>query len=440
MTRSQPKKWTRWKAGGALLILAVLGSIVVSPPTSEALAGNNMMSGAQARTCMGQPATWVGTGNDDVYWGTPGDDVIVAGAGNDQISGGGGHDLICGGDGNDILRGNGGIDTIYGGNGDDRIEGGRSIDVLHGERGNDVVDGNEGPDLLRGGPGNDLLRGGSENDDLHGGSGYDRLFAGPGHNFCTAGNELARCERKAATHDFLHRQWTPTDQSSFAQVAWLRHELAKDNVGGPYTGQIGDAMFNRLSGIICQRSCISVRHNRSNNAVTIDYQHNVSNVIAPNGHIRYVPPPPRNIQVPVKPPVQVRDLSRASNDALDELTLAEWERDETLEGARYRQGKFNEAAKRVNNPWLSEQRELKNYLEQAWRYEQSVQNAVDAQARYDAAVQVANDEHKASGGEGNPYGDGTNNGGSGNGGISGGGSGGSNGGGISWPVSCGTCP
>src|SRR2546430_8345673 len=61
-------------------------------------------------TCLGEPATKIGTPGDDTITATDDDDVIVGLGGNDTIAGGGGFDLICGGDGNDsILHASGGL-------------------------------------------------------------------------------------------------------------------------------------------------------------------------------------------------------------------------------------------------------------------------------------------------------------------------------------------
>src|SRR6266540_1577596 len=56
-------------------------------------------------TCLGHPATLVGTGRHDTLVGTRGPDVIVGLGGNDRIRGGGGRDLICGGAGSDVVFG-----------------------------------------------------------------------------------------------------------------------------------------------------------------------------------------------------------------------------------------------------------------------------------------------------------------------------------------------
>ncbi len=126
-------------------------------------------------TCVGTPATIVGTAGNDVINGTAGNDVIVAGAGNDTINGGGGNDMICGDAGNDRILGGTGDDQVWGGSGADVISGGDGNDLLignpgfgsnddsgdaiYGEAGNDTLDGWFGNDTLSGGPGNDSIGG-----------------------------------------------------------------------------------------------------------------------------------------------------------------------------------------------------------------------------------------------------------------------------------------
>jgi Ca2+-binding RTX toxin-like protein len=86
-------------------------------------------------TCLGMPATIIGTPENDILRGTPGDDVIVGLAGNDVIDGRGGDDRICGGNGNDVIQA---------GEGSDRVDGGAGNDVINavdGVRGNDTVNG-----------------------------------------------------------------------------------------------------------------------------------------------------------------------------------------------------------------------------------------------------------------------------------------------------------
>ncbi|HEX3733752.1 MAG TPA: Ig-like domain-containing protein, partial [Solirubrobacterales bacterium] len=127
-------------------------------PAAFAIAGSGKHASASTsgETCLGVPATIVGTPGDDRLRGTPHDDSIVGLGGNDRIIGGGGHDVICGGPGDDLITTGKGPDEIAGGPGDDR---------LYARR---------GPDLLYGGPGNDLLNGGPGKDGCRGGGGEDR--------------------------------------------------------------------------------------------------------------------------------------------------------------------------------------------------------------------------------------------------------------------------
>jgi hypothetical protein len=121
------------------------------------------------RTCLGLPATILGTRNSDHLHGTAGDDVIFTGTGDDRVHAGAGDDVVCGGGGSDSLYGHGGNDTIHdlvisdgmthsgyleGGLGDDHLVGrGPSISV-YGNRGSDVIVG----EMLFGARGADTLR------------------------------------------------------------------------------------------------------------------------------------------------------------------------------------------------------------------------------------------------------------------------------------------
>lgn len=99
---------------------------------------------AAPASCLGRPATIVGTTADDQLRGTSGPDVIVGGLGNDRIEGFDGADVICGNEGGD---------TMFGGAGADRIEGGPAGMSY----GSDYV-----PNRLRGGPGADELDPGTD--------------------------------------------------------------------------------------------------------------------------------------------------------------------------------------------------------------------------------------------------------------------------------------
>jgi hypothetical protein len=90
-------------------------------------------------TCLGEPATQVGTTAADTLTGTAGPDVIVGKDGNDTIHGLGGNDRLCAG---------AGADRVFGGPGRDRIQGGRGTDRLVGNGGDDAFDGGRGFDTV----------------------------------------------------------------------------------------------------------------------------------------------------------------------------------------------------------------------------------------------------------------------------------------------------
>ena len=135
--------------------------------------------GPIAPMCLGQPATILGGGGDNVLVGTAGTDVIVALGGADEIRGLVGPDLICGGGGKDVIYGNAGEDRARGDDGADIIRGGPGADRLKGKVGPDTLSGAGGPDRLFGEPGNDRVRGQAGADRLSGGPGSDTAsFAG----------------------------------------------------------------------------------------------------------------------------------------------------------------------------------------------------------------------------------------------------------------------
>jgi hypothetical protein len=127
------------------VIVTVAGLTAGSPGTAT----------AAVPTCMGKPATIVGTANDDVIRGTKRADVIVAKRGNDTIVARGGDDLICAGAGADIVRAGGGRDNVSGGTGADVLVGAAGPDLLRGQAGNDVITGGDGDDAIDGGLGFD---------------------------------------------------------------------------------------------------------------------------------------------------------------------------------------------------------------------------------------------------------------------------------------------
>jgi Ca2+-binding RTX toxin-like protein len=133
-------------------------------------------------TCMGMPATIVGTDQNDVLNGTSGADAIVGLRGNDVINGLGGNDIICSGLGLDSINGGDGDDKLLGGNENDLIDGAAGIDLIWGGTGWDRLIGGMGNDTIRGGIGNDRLFGGDGDDSLFGQEGLDRLDGGAGQN------------------------------------------------------------------------------------------------------------------------------------------------------------------------------------------------------------------------------------------------------------------
>lgn len=140
-------------------------------------------------TCIGQPATIVGTDGDDVLKGTTGPDVVSLGDGNDRFNDKGGDDIVCGGPGADYLWGSDGDDRLYGEAGADTIYGVLGDDLLDGGLDNDELWDDSVPFPLRGGDGADDLLGGDGNDQLHlsGGDGKghgkaDTADGGPGND------------------------------------------------------------------------------------------------------------------------------------------------------------------------------------------------------------------------------------------------------------------
>jgi|GEM_PF-1722553 len=109
------------------------------------------------QSCLGLPATIVGTAADETLTGTGGDDVIYAGGGIDVIDGLGGNDRLCGA---------GGADQILSGDGNDRLSGGAGGDTVTDQSGTDLLQGNSNADTLNAGDGQggDTVNGGLEPD------------------------------------------------------------------------------------------------------------------------------------------------------------------------------------------------------------------------------------------------------------------------------------
>lgn len=109
-------------------------------------------------TCLGAPATIIGSDRSERLVGTKGDDVIFAGAGSDYVLGKGGNDRICGATGADHLDAGTGAGRVNGGPGTDYIVGGSRVDTLDGGEGDDVFFTRSGlGGTIEGGRGSDLL-------------------------------------------------------------------------------------------------------------------------------------------------------------------------------------------------------------------------------------------------------------------------------------------
>src|SRR2546430_753549 len=117
-----------------------------------------LVIGASASTswpsCLGEPATIVGTDGNDTINGTSGNDTIAGLGGGDYLGGGTGDDKIDGGTGRDwvdyydapagvhvsLAKG-----TASGGAGADTF---RSIELVYGSKHSDVLVGSPGTDRL----------------------------------------------------------------------------------------------------------------------------------------------------------------------------------------------------------------------------------------------------------------------------------------------------
>jgi Ca2+-binding RTX toxin-like protein len=145
--------------GGPPLDQRGLPRTLDSPDLANALTGDGTDIGAVERpalppaprpasppppTCLGRPATTVGTNGADRIKGTAKADVIVGLGGKDKIWGLKGNDRICGG---------GGRDDVFGGPGNDTLAGEKGPDRLWGGPGKDQLSGGPGKDALKGGPG-----------------------------------------------------------------------------------------------------------------------------------------------------------------------------------------------------------------------------------------------------------------------------------------------
>ena len=169
-------------------------------------------------TCLGEPATIVGTEENDLLHGTTGSDVMVGLGDLDHVYGRAEDsslpdegDLICGGAGIDRVAGYGGNDVVAGNASNDAVTGDEGADRLAGGAGDDQVYGGAGHDWSRGGPDNDRIVDTSTGaDQLYGDGGNDSIDAanrqtvhkpdfidgGDGRDTCTVNeeDEVVSCE------------------------------------------------------------------------------------------------------------------------------------------------------------------------------------------------------------------------------------------------------
>ena len=186
------------------------GRVLAVPVIVCLLAISTPVHARDVTTCQGQPASIIGTHEDEAREGTRGSDVVTMRGGRDQFWGFGGADLICGGSGNDHLLPGGGVDSVYAGPGRDVVVSDirSAADRFYGGTGADNLSGASGNEVMHGGDGADTLRAGRGADELHGWSGDDLLKAalndgvadyvegGPGHDVCQvrAEDTAVRCE------------------------------------------------------------------------------------------------------------------------------------------------------------------------------------------------------------------------------------------------------
>ena len=250
-------------AGAAILALAV-----------AIFAGASSSHAAVEATCMGEPATIIGTENNDTLNGTDGEDVIVGLGGDDLIRGQGGSDVICGGDGNDSLYGSNNVlvafDLISGDAGDDVIDGGTKFGgaVVYSEApgpvdvelptgsatgwGNDRVIrisgvlGSDFNDTIRGNGGTNLLIGLGGDDTITAGGGSDLVLADPGNDRIDGGAS------SGDTIDFAASPHRVSVNLSSGRASGLGADVVtgfEDVTGTKYADVLtGNGAANRLQG------------------------------------------------------------------------------------------------------------------------------------------------------------------------------------------------
>ncbi len=208
MERATRERRTSRRMFSIMATVGLVGALVV-------LAGEP--AAATTPTCVGQPATIVGTQGDDTISGTAGDDVILGLGGNDVIRGLGGNDYICAGPGDDLANG------------------GPGGDGLVGEAGNDV---------LRGGPGADGGQdGGSGNDALYGEMG-GRSDITPG-----SGDDLV-VGSGVPMSDWVHFEGAtgPIHASLITGIATGQGTDKLVNVSSLYSGRFDDTLIGNDEG------------------------------------------------------------------------------------------------------------------------------------------------------------------------------------------------
>lgn len=162
-----------WLAGGALLVLFLVGSVIALLVSNTVVLGSNTVVTATRPPSVileecseiefdGEPL--IGDDRSEVLEGTEGNDLIIGNGGSDKLEGLGGNDCLVGGEGSDSLLGGAGDDVLLGGSGSDRLRGGAGNDKLYGGDDSDSLRGEDGDDELVGGEGADSARGGEGTD------------------------------------------------------------------------------------------------------------------------------------------------------------------------------------------------------------------------------------------------------------------------------------
>jgi Ca2+-binding RTX toxin-like protein len=152
-------------------------------------------------TCMGEPATIVGTAGDNVILGTSARDVIHAKGGDDFVYALAGDDVICGGSGRDEIEISD-IDPVVidlaagvGISEDQGTDTFRSFEDALGSRWDDHILGTSGPNTVHAGDGGDIVSGREGNDVLDADGGINHVDGGPGRDKCRGAGVRVNCER-----------------------------------------------------------------------------------------------------------------------------------------------------------------------------------------------------------------------------------------------------